>query len=131
MLRRGWKTDAAIGFTKQQDVVHRVVGPPGIVLIGEGSPARVKPLVAAEAKRHEQVSHGTPVTQVLVGNGAGQVKLGDLQKHIEKLPKALQPHQVTDVKQRLRALDAVRPKAPLPKGPMPTPKGVNRALRGR
>jgi peptide chain release factor 1 len=25
--RRGWKVDPAIGFTKQQDVVHRVVGP--------------------------------------------------------------------------------------------------------
>src|SRR3546814_1716132 len=26
MLRRGWKTEPAVGFTKQQDVVHRVVG---------------------------------------------------------------------------------------------------------
>src|SRR5687768_1743779 len=30
-LRRGWKTDPMIAFNKQQDVVHRVVGPPGIV----------------------------------------------------------------------------------------------------
>ena len=43
MLRRGWKVDPVVGFTKQQDVVHRVVGPPGIVLVGEGSsPTRVK-----------------------------------------------------------------------------------------
>ena len=42
MLRRGWKTDPAIAFTKQQDVVHRVVGPPGIVLIGEGNPNRLR-----------------------------------------------------------------------------------------
>lgn len=121
----------AITATRQMDFVHRVVGPCGIVLIGEGTPARLKPLLGGEAKKHEQVSYGTPVHQVVVGNGGGQVKLGDLQKHIEKLPKAMQPHQITDVKARLKALDAVRPKAPIPKGPMPTPKGVNRAMRGR
>ena len=44
MLRRGWRTDPAVAFTRQQDVVHRVVGPPGIVLVGEGgSTARVRP----------------------------------------------------------------------------------------
>src|SRR5688500_6353506 len=34
LLRRGWKTDSAIAFNKNQDLVHRVVGPPGIVLVG-------------------------------------------------------------------------------------------------
>lgn len=57
--------------------------------------------------------------------------LGQWQKRIEKLPSALKAHQVTDVRNRLRALDAVRPKAPIPKGPMPSPKGINRAMRGR
>ena len=38
MLRRGWKTrEEPVAITKQMDVVHRVVGPPGIVLIGEGT----------------------------------------------------------------------------------------------
>src|SRR5690606_34055428 len=45
MLRGKWKVEPAVGFTKQQDVVHRVVGPPGLVLVGEGSsPARVRTL---------------------------------------------------------------------------------------
>lgn len=123
--------DMGIAATRQLDLVHRVVGPSGIVLIGEGTVGRVRPLIQGEARKHEQVSYGTPVTQVLLGKGDGQVKLGDLEKHIKALPKALQPHQVTEVRQRLRALDAVRPKAPMPKGPMPTPKGINRAMRGR
>jgi hypothetical protein len=38
---------------------------------------------------------------------------------------------VTDVKARLRALDAARPKVPIPRGPLPSMKGVNRAMRGR
>ena len=60
MLKRGWKVDPVVGFTKQQDVVHRVVGPPGIVLVGEGSspgagqdPARHRaPQARARRLRH-------------------------------------------------------------------------------
>ena len=67
----------------------------------------------------------------IVGKGEGQVPLTGLAKHLQKLPKTLQPHQITDVKQRIKALDAVRPKAPIPRGPMPAMKGVKRAMRGR
>ncbi|MFT3877210.1 MAG: DUF4191 domain-containing protein [Propioniciclava sp.] len=123
--------EIGIAATRQLDLVHRVVGPSGIVLIGEGSTARVKPLLGGEARKHEQVSYGVPVTQLYLGKGEGQVPLGQLQKTVEKLPKSLKPHQVTDVRNRLRALDAVRPKAPIPRGPMPSPKGVKRAMRGR
>ena len=59
------------------------------------------------------------------------VPLTDLQKAIQKLPKAIQPAQQTTIQQKLKTLDANRPKAPLPKGPLPNVKGVNRAMRGR
>ena len=131
MNKKKYTYDMAINVNRQMDMVHRVIGPMGIVLIGEGSPGRVRQMLASDAKKHEQVSFGTPVVTVMVGDGANQIKLGDLQKHIEKMPKALQPYQIAEVQQRLRALDAIRPKAPLPKGPMPTPKGLNRAMRGR
>jgi hypothetical protein len=130
--KRKWTYEIGIAATRQMDVVHRVMGAPGIVLVGEGSsPARARALLATEAKKHEQVAYGVPVTTVLVGKDQGQVPLDALQKHLEKLPKALQPHQLTEVKQRLKALDAMRPKIPVPRGPMPTMKGVNRAMRGR
>ena len=122
---------AGITATKQLDVVHRVVGPAGIVLVGEGSPARLKAVLASEARKHEQVAYGVPVSTVLMGDGEGQVPLDKLADHLKKAPKAIQPVQITEVKQRLRALDAVRPKVPIPKGPMPTMKGVNRSMRGR
>ena len=120
-----------ITATKQLDVVHRVLGPAGIVLVGEGSAARLKAVLAGEARKHEQVAYGVPVTTVLMGDGEGQVALDKLAEHLKKMPKAIQPVQITEVKQRLRALDAVRPKVPIPKGPMPTMKGANRAMRGR
>ena len=129
--KRKWTYELGIAATRQMDVVHRVIGPPGVVLIAEGTPARARTLLATETKKHEQVAYGVPVSQVLVGKDSGQVPLDGLQKHLEKLPKAMQPQQITEVKQRLRALDAMRPKIPVPRGPMPTMKGVNRAMRGR
>ncbi|MFZ0529601.1 MAG: DUF4191 domain-containing protein [Propionicimonas sp.] len=126
-----WFHTAAITATRQLDAVHRVVGPAGIVLIGEGSPARVKQLLASEAKKHEQVAYGVPVTSIVMGDGEGQVPLDKLAGYIKKLPKKLEASQVADVRARLRALDAVRPKVPIPRGPMPSMKGVNRAMRGR
>ncbi|WP_347349104.1 DUF4191 family protein [Nigerium sp.] len=126
-----YKYTLAVAATRQMDLVHRVVGPGGIVLVGEGHAAGVRPLLNQEVKKHEQVAYGVVVSTLVVGDGPNQVKLADLQKRIEKMPKVLPPHKIAEVQQRLRALDAVRPKVPLPRGPMPTIKGVNRAMRGR
>ena len=132
LLRRGWSTEPMIGFTKQQDVVTRLVGPPGIVLIGEGNPNRLKPLVASERRKHERVASEVPIHEVYVGNGEGQVPLRKLLKHVTKLGKSLKPAQMTDVLQRLKALDSQRGNIPLPKGPVPTSmKGMRGNLRGR
>lgn len=132
MLRRGWKTDPAIAVNRQQDIVTRVVGPPGIVLIGEGNPNRLRPLMSAERRKHERVASETPIHEVLVGNDAGQVPLNRLTKHVTKLGRHLKPAQMTDVLARLKALDANRSNIPMPKGPMPTSmKGQRGNMRGR
>jgi hypothetical protein len=135
MLPKKWVSTPAIAANRNMDVVHRTLGPGGLVLIGEGEPGRVRQLLASEVKKHERVAYGVPVTTVLMGNKPGQVPLDKLADHIRKLPKKLQPNQITDIKQRLRALDAVRPTIPAPKGPMPTNarqvKGARQAMRGR
>ncbi len=129
--KKKWEYTPAITATRQLDVVHRVIGPPGIILVAEGQPGRVKALVAAEVKKHEQVAYGVPVTTVMMGDGEGQVPLAGLAKHLTKQPKKLAAAQISDVKARLRALDAVRPKVPIPRGPLPNMKGAARAMRGR
>jgi hypothetical protein len=126
-----WTSEMAIAMDKSLNLVHRTVGPAGIVLIGEGESAKGKQLLATEARRHEQVAYGVPVTSIMMGDGDGQVPLERLHKAIVKLPKALQPFQMAEVKQRLKALDAIRPKVPIPKGPMPNMRGAHRAMRGR
>ena len=132
MLRRGWKTEPAVAITKQQDVVTRVVGPPGIVLIGEGNVNRLRPLLTSERRKHERVASETPIHEVVVGNDPGQVPLTKLVKHVTKLGKNIKPAQMTDVLARIKALDANRSAVPMPKGPMPTSmKGMRGQQRGR
>ncbi|MFC7496334.1 MULTISPECIES: DUF4191 domain-containing protein [unclassified Nocardioides] len=133
MLRgRSWKTEPAIGFTRQQDVVHRVVGPPGIVLVGEGNASRLRQLMASERRKHERVASDVPIHEVICGNGEGEVPLPKLARHVQKLGRQVKPAEMTDVLYRLKALDATRSNIPLPKGPMPTSmKGMRSQMRGR
>ncbi len=132
VLRRGWRVDQMVAFNRNQDVVHRVVGPPGIVLIGEGAPSRVKHLLQNEKARHQRVAADTPVHEVMVGEGEGQVPLEKLTKHVTKLGRQIQPAEMTEVLSRLKAIDASRSQVPLPKGPVPTSmKGMRGNMRGR
>ncbi|MBD8869876.1 DUF4191 domain-containing protein [Nocardioides donggukensis] len=133
MLRRGWKLDSAVGFTKQQDVVHRVVGPPGIVLVGEGtSSSRVRQLLTTERRKHERVASEVPIHEVVCGHGDGEVPLPRLVKHVTKLGKNIKGAEMTDLLYRIKALDAQRGSMPIPKGPVPTSmKGQRGNMRGR
>lgn len=132
MLKRGWNVKPAIAFTKNQDVVHRVVGRPGIILVGEGNPGRVRGLLGAERKKHVRIGgEEVPVHEIVVGNDTGEVKLTKLNKHIQKMPKSIKPADQTALMNKLKALDAMRPAAPMPRGPMPTSmKGARRMMKG-
>ena len=132
MLRRGWKLDPAIAFNKNQDVVHRVVGPPGIVLIGEGNPNRLKTLLSNERRKHERVASEVKIHEVVCGDGERAVPVSKIARHVSKLGRDLKPAEMTDVLARLKALDANRSNIPLPKGPIPTNmKGTRQNMRGR
>ena len=50
MLPKKWVSAPVIAANKSQDVVHRTLGPGGLVLIGEGEPGRVKALLASEVR---------------------------------------------------------------------------------
>ena len=133
MLPKKWAYTPVITATRNRnsvDVIHRAIGPGGLLLIGEGDPRALKAQLASEKRKHEQVSFGVPVQIIQMGNGADQVPLDKLVDHIKKLPKQLTPAKIAEVQARLRALDAMRPKLPIPKGPINT-KGSRQAMRGR
>lgn len=130
MLSKKWTSSPGIAVTKSFDAVHRTLGPGGLVLIGEGEPGRLKALLAGEKRKHDQILYGVQSIVIQMGKGEGQVPLDQLASHIKKLPKQLTPTQIAETKNRLRSLDAMRPKAPIPKGPI-NMKGAHKAMRGR
>lgn len=124
-MRGNWRVTPAVGFTKEQDLLHRVIGRPGIVLVAEGSPTRVRNLIGAEKRSLARHIGETPIYDVVVGDGEGQVALKNLEKHFLRLPRNIKPAQVNTLDARLKALRG-NAAMPIPKGPMPT-----RVPRGR
>lgn len=125
---RGWTVTPAVAMNKSQDVVHRAVGKAGVVLVGEGNPNRVRGLLANEKKKVARVVYNVPVTDIIVGDGEGQVPLKKIRTTLLKLPRVLAGPKVTEVNDRLRALGDLMSNMPIPKGPMP--KGM-RMPKGR
>jgi Domain of unknown function (DUF4191) len=127
-MRGDWQVTPAVAFNVSQDMVHRVVGKPGVILVAEGAPSRTKALLIQEKRRVSRVAAEVPVYEVTIGEETGQVPLRKLQNHILRLPRNLNGTQTSAVKQRLRALGAGAP--PIPKGPMPkggkVPRGKTR-----
>ena len=56
-MRGDWTVTPAVSANRNMDVVHRAVGRPGVVLVGEGSPSRLPSLLAAEKKRISRVAY--------------------------------------------------------------------------
>jgi hypothetical protein len=122
-IRRGFVTTPAVNVNRDQDMVHRVSGKAGIILVGEGG-FGVKTLVQDERRKMERFLSGVPVTEVVVGDGQGQVTVRKLQKHLKKLPKKLNTVQLREVRARLRSVGGLN--MPMPKGPMPTNQRIPR-----
>jgi hypothetical protein len=131
-LRGGWKVTPAVAGTTQLDAVHRVIGRPGVVLVAEGAPHRLKPLLAQEKKRVSRLIGDTPIYDVTVGNGEGQVPLAKLPRHLANLPRNVTSAQVDGLESKLAILAtraAAMPKGPLPQGAKL--RNVQRTVRRR
>ena len=115
-MRGNWTVTPAIAANRNMDVVHRAVGRPGVVLVGEGSPSRLPGLLAAEKKRIARVAYDIPIYDIQVGEGEGQIPIRRLQRRVMKLPRNLRSSAVSDLNYRLKALPQ---SLQAPKGPMP------------
>lgn len=115
-----WLVTPAVAVNKSQDIITRVVGKPGVVLVSEGPSSRVVPLLANERKRTARWLPEVPIYEIQVGNEEGQVPLMKLQKALTKLPRNMRGGEVTQVRRRLDALGNAASSMPIPKGPMPT-----------
>ena len=115
-IRRGWSVTPAASVNKNQDMVHRAVGRPGIVLVAEGGFA-VRSLLNDERRKMERFAPGVPVFEVIVGNNEGEVSVRKLQRAMRKFPKKLSNVQLRELRARLKAVGGMN--VAIPKGPMP------------
>ena len=117
-MRGSWRVAQGVAGTTHLDAVHRVIGRPGVILVAEGAPHRVKTLMAQEKKRVARiVDSKTPIYEYTVGNDEGQTPLKRLQRELTKLPRNITPAQMDEIEKRLAALG--NRAAALPRGPLP------------
>ncbi|HEX5493236.1 MAG TPA: DUF4191 domain-containing protein [Mycobacteriales bacterium] len=131
-LRGDWRATPAAAANTQLDVVHRVLGRPGVLLIGEGAPHRVKGLIAQEKKRVARVAGDAPIYDIVVGEDENEISLRKLSNYCLKLPRNLTPAQLNALEKRMTALGGTRtgmPKGPIPKGARVS--GMERTIRRR
>jgi hypothetical protein len=131
-LRGDWRVTPAVSSTTQFDMVHLVIGRPGIILLAEGQPQRVRGLLAQEKRRLARVIGSAPMYDYVVGQGEDELPIRRLRTTLMKLPRNLSGKDVNALDKRLKALTA-RPQ--LPKGAIPKnmrpPKGAFRQMRNR
>jgi len=125
-FKRNWSMTPMVQFNRQQDMVHRLIGTGGIILLAEGDPGRVKQLLANERKAISRYL-GPDVTaeELVVGpdEAAGQTPLPKLARMLTRRgigKKTLTSSQASEYNKRLEAIATkTGPMANLPKGPLP------------
>jgi Domain of unknown function (DUF4191) len=115
-MRGNWRVTPAISSTTDFDMVHLVIGRPGVILLGEGQPHRVRSLIGQEKRRLSKVIGSAPLYDFLIGTGEDDVPIRKLRSTLTRLPPNLKPKDVNALERRLTALSA-RPQ--IPKGAIP------------
>ena len=130
---KGWVTTPAVQVNTHQDMVHRTVSRAGVVLLAEGSPQRLKSMIAQEKKKTSRIAGNTPVYDFIIGEEEGQLSVRKLRSTLMKMPKNLTSQEFSGLVKRMEAMGARN--MPIPKGPVPTnmrpPKGMHKAMRGK
>ncbi|MBE1492551.1 DUF4191 domain-containing protein [Plantactinospora soyae] len=132
-MRGDWRVTPAVSSTTQMDMVHLVVGKPGVILLAEGNPQRTRGLLGQEKRRLSKVIGTAPLYDYLIGQGDDELSIRKLRMTLMRLPRNLSGKDVNALDKRLKALSAARPQMPkgaIPKNMRPS-KGAFRQQRGR
>ena len=115
-IRRRWRASSmpvAVN-AKSREAVYRMIGPAGVVLLGEGSSVRVTQMLDDEGRKVQRAVPGVTIHKLKVNMDNG-IRLHALLKTVYKLPKSLNRAEVTAVMNRLEALTNTA-SLPIPKG---------------
>jgi hypothetical protein len=102
---------------RTKDLVFRIVGPAGVVLLGEGTKTSTQQLLEDERRKVQRVASGVTVHTFYSSEDGQGVPLAILHKKVSKLKKTLTKNEIRAVQNRLAAMDS--------RGGLPIPKGVD------
>jgi hypothetical protein len=125
-MRGDWRVRPAASSTTLFDMVHVVIGRPGVILLGEGQPQRVRGLMGQEKRRLSKVIGSAPIYDYVIGKGEGELSVRKLRSTVMKLPRNLTGKDVNALDKRLGALMA-RPQ--MPKGAIPKSMRPSKGMR--
>jgi hypothetical protein len=131
--RSDFRVTQALASTTDFDMVHLVLSTRGVIFVGEGNnPGRIRQLMGQEKRRMSKVIGSAPMSDMIIGNGEGEVPIRKLRMTLMKMPKTISPQDVNALDVRLKALTArpQMPKGTIPKNMRPQ-TGAFRAPRGR
>jgi hypothetical protein len=117
LTRRRWKGNnqpVAVN-ARTKDMVFRIVGPAGVVLMAEGSRTSAKALLEEERRKVQRLATGVTVHTFYSAQDGDGVPLGQLHKKVSKLKRILNRAEITAVQNRLASIDS-RSGLPIPKG---------------
>ena len=119
VLKRGWSgSEEPVSVNaKTQDLVYRLSGRGGIVIIAEGHRSSVSRLVEEEKRRLGNIASGVPTTVLWVCNDEHSVKLRQIGPTIFKLKRVVKSAELGEINKRLSTM---RLNVPVPKGIDPT-----------
>ena len=118
-IRRRWSatpTPIAVN-AKTKEAVYRMIGPAGVVLIGEGPSQRVTQMLEDEGRKVQRAVPGVTIHKLRVNQDQGGIRLHALLKTVYKLKKALTRAETSAVLNRLSALGH--------SSTLPIPKGID------
>jgi hypothetical protein len=117
LTRRTYKgTNQPVAINpKTKDMVFRIVGPAGVILMGEGAKTSTKALLEDERRKVQRVASGVTVHTFYSSQDGEGIPLVELHKKVSKLKRTLNKSEILAVQNRLAALDT-RFGLPIPKG---------------
>lgn len=119
VLKRGWSgSEEPVAVNpRSQDLIYRLSGRGGIVIIAEGNRSSVSRLVEEEKRRLSKIAAGVPTTVLWVCNDEHSIGLRDIRPAVFKLKRVVRTGELGEINKRLSTM---RLNVPVPKGIDPT-----------
>ncbi|NDE88994.1 MAG: DUF4191 family protein [Micrococcales bacterium] len=113
---------------RTKDMIFRVVGPAGVILMGEGAPTSTKAMLEDERRKVQRMATGVTVTTFYCSETDGGVPLLQMDKKVRALKRTMNKQEIFAVQNRLAAMD-VRSGLPIPKGMDPMKMRPSKKMR--